>query len=654
MNIRLKATVIILLVIGITGGSAIHISSELSRNALEDQISDHLITTAQSRADHIETFLNSRKLGAEAYAIQVGSYNDYYNEHGKLPGGLDFILDTGRDATFNDEQILIIGQDGELDFGVGRYGFMMGLDETEGEEIDLSGWEVFLEASDKTCVMDTRLEELTQDTVLAVAAPYYTGEEMAGVFVMLGAEAELARIASDLTGMGDTGEVYVVNKDGYMITPSRIYEGDYQDIKVDLKGKEIDPAAPMDVFLYKNYLGVDVIGVHNQMPETGWTVIAEISTSEAYAPISNLTHTMLYVLGGILVWGILLAFLMSRMIIVPLLKLQKGAETVMQGNLSHRISLTRGDELGKLSAAFDKMTASLQQSREELEGHASKLETRVQERTSQLEAEVVVRRQGEDKLREIMSELRRSNEDLEQFAYVASHDLQEPLRMVTSYMQLLERRYKGILDSDADEFINYAVDGATRMRNMITALLDYSRVGTHGKPFEKVEGEVVFDQALSNLEVTIVENEAIITHDPLPAVLGDHIQLVQLFQNLIGNAIKFHGEDRPCVHINATQQRFEGDWMVSVSDNGVGIDPEYADRVFEIFHRLHTKEEYPGTGIGLSVCRKIVERHGGRIWMESDSGKGSTFYFTIPMREDVDDNVSTGGWENDQYLAGRR
>ncbi len=227
-------------------------------------------------------------------------------------------------------------------------------------------------------------------------------------------------------------------------------------------------------------------------------------------------------------------------------------------------------------------------------------------------------------------ELARSNEELQQFAYVASHDLQEPLRMVTSYLQLLERRYRDQLDSDADEFIGFAVDGANRMKRLINDLLTYSRVGTHGQPFETVDCNAVLAYVAAVFKPSADDSDADITWDNLPAVHADESQLTQLFQNLIGNAIKFRGDEKPRIHISA--ERRQADWLFAVRDNGIGIDPEYFDRIFVIFQRLHTKAHSPGTGIGLAVCKKIVERHGGRIWVESRGGHGSTFYFTLPIR----------------------
>jgi len=225
-------------------------------------------------------------------------------------------------------------------------------------------------------------------------------------------------------------------------------------------------------------------------------------------------------------------------------------------------------------------------------------------------------------------ELSRSNKELEQFAYVASHDLQEPLRMVASYTQLIAQRYRGKLDADADDFINYAVDGATRMQAIINDLLTLSRVSTRNTSFSRVDAKLALDKALANLRLVIGETGATIICDSLPALNADGSQLTQLFQNLVGNAIKFRGSNSPRVEIGAEQQ--DGEWVFHVRDSGIGIAPEYFERIFLMFQRLHTKKEYPGTGIGLTICKKIVERHGGRIWIESEPGKGTTFYFTIP------------------------
>ncbi len=256
--------------------------------------------------------------------------------------------------------------------------------------------------------------------------------------------------------------------------------------------------------------------------------------------------------------------------------------------------------------------------------------------------DVTARKLAEEALGKAAAELTRSNKELEQFAYVASHDLQEPLRMVTSYTQLIARRYKDKLDEDAKEYMRFAVDGAMRMQKLIQGLLEYSRVGTRGKPFEEVNCNEVLDDALANLKLSIEESGAAVTRDTLPNLIGDPVQLTQLIQNMIGNALKFRGTAAPEIHLGAKRQVREDaaalaapphEWIFSVRDNGIGIEPQYFERIFVIFQRLHTQEQYAGTGIGLAICKKIVERHGGRIWLESMPGKGTTFFFAFPAME---------------------
>jgi light-regulated signal transduction histidine kinase (bacteriophytochrome) len=245
--------------------------------------------------------------------------------------------------------------------------------------------------------------------------------------------------------------------------------------------------------------------------------------------------------------------------------------------------------------------------------------------------DITVRKGSEAQLVKKVEELKRSNEELEHFANIASHDLQEPLRMVASYTQLLSRRYKGRLDSDADDYIAFAVDGASRMQRLIQDLLAYSRVGTKGQELLPTSSEDALSQSLRNLRGAIEERSASVTHDPLPMVLADETQLVQLFQNLIGNAIKYKESGQPHVHISAVKNHTM--WKFAVKDDGLGIDPQYFERIFGMFQRLHKREEYAGTGIGLAICKKIIERHGGTITVQSKLGEGSTFTFNLSDSE---------------------
>jgi PAS domain S-box-containing protein len=248
--------------------------------------------------------------------------------------------------------------------------------------------------------------------------------------------------------------------------------------------------------------------------------------------------------------------------------------------------------------------------------------------------DITERKKAEEILKLKLEELARSNAELEQFAYVASHDLQEPLRIITSYLQLLQRKYEGKLDEKADKYIFFTIEGAARMKDLINDLLDFSRITTRAKEPQPTNCEVLLNRVLLDLELFIKENKATVLHDPLPEVIADNTQLSQIFQNLIINGIKFNREEAPKIQISAKKVSAENkteEWLFSVQDNGIGIDPKYSERIFEVFKRLHRREEYPGTGIGLSICRKIVERHRGRIWVESEPGKGSTFYFALPV-----------------------
>ncbi len=244
--------------------------------------------------------------------------------------------------------------------------------------------------------------------------------------------------------------------------------------------------------------------------------------------------------------------------------------------------------------------------------------------------DVTERKSIDEELKHTLVELERSNADLEQFAYIASHDLQEPLRVVGNYVELLQRRYKGKLDEDADDFINYTVDSTERMFHLIDDLLAYSQVSTRAKPFETIDCALIIEQAIKNLRSSIEESAAKVTYDEFPTIKGDDSQLLQVFQNLVSNAIKFRKDKAPCIHVSVELK--ENVWEFAVKDNGIGIKPEHMDRIFVMFKRLYSQEQYPGTGVGLAICKKIVERHGGRIWVESEPAEGSIFRFTIPKK----------------------
>lgn len=338
---------------------------------------------------------------------------------------------------------------------------------------------------------------------------------------------------------------------------------------------------------------------------SGAFVAFGVPASTAYAGIDRTLYRNLALLAVVTLLALIAAWLGGDWFVLRGVRALVGAaHRVAGGDLRARTGLAHhAGEVGQLAGAFDEMAGALEQR----------------------EAE---RNRAEEQLKRSIEDLARSNAELEQYAYAASHDLQEPLRMVASFTKLLEIRYQGKLDAEADEYIAFAAEGASRMHMMIQELLTYSRVGSRGKEPAPVEMETVLERALAGLTPAVTAAGAAVTHDRLPAVQGDDEQLYLLFRNLIDNALKFRGEKPPRIHISAREDG--GGWLFLIRDDGIGIDAQYADRAFVLFQRLQARERYPGTGAGLALCKKIVERHGGRIWVESAIGAGATFYFTLP------------------------
>ena len=457
---------------------------------------------------------------------------------------------------------------------------------------------------DKSYFSDLHLDAHNPYLIIATAAP-----NQSVIAARLSISA-LWQVVGDIR-FGENGSAYVVNHRGEVIAHTNQSQSK-QLPNIAGRPELVGALTTPDLWYgeYVNFDGEHVVGVAAAVPGVNWVVITELPDSEAFA----YSRRAYYWLGsGMLAFVILVMWAsaewLEAWILTPIDRLRDGAEHIGRGGLTHRIEVIHQDEIGQVAVAFNQMAKELQ------DLYAS-LEQKIADRTLQLEQQT--------------TELARSNAELAQFAYIASHDLQEPLRMVSSYLQLLERRYKGQLDADADEFIDFAVDGATRMQQLIRDLLAYSRVGTRSQPFTIVDLNQICAQVLDDLQVAIQERGATIQVEPLPLLMADATQLGQLLQNLLGNALKFCQTHPPLITLCATLDAATQEWRFAVKDNGIGIEALYFERIFLIFQRLHTRAEYPGTGIGLAICKKIVERHNGRIWVESQPDQGTTFFFTLP------------------------
>jgi signal transduction histidine kinase len=467
-------------------------------------------------------------------------------------------------------------------------------------------------------VSDVLIGRVIAEPIIILAAPVVNGQNQVEAVVFASIRMSTIDAIMELFQWKNTGKTYLVNREGLAVTVPRDAKEQTDFVRMGTKlDSEIIRSALQDKVppvSYKDYRNVDVYGAYGWTHSGRWMVIGEIDRSEALE--NYYQHALLMGLGLVFILIVSTVWMMRlyRMIITPIHYLSSGARVIQKGLYGEQINLNHlakaPQELKELCETFNQMSATVKENID-----------------SELKAQAQLRQTAKD--------LERSNGDLQQFAYIASHDLQEPLRMITSYLQLLERRYHAQLDGDAQEFIAYAVDGARRMQTLIHDLLAYSRVETKRKPLAYVDLNQMMEQVLQHLQPAIADRQAQIVYERLPHMVADPSQMLQLFQNLIGNGIKFNREDCPAVHISA--QRLEREWLFTVSDNGIGISPEHSERIFVIFQRLHTRKEYEGSGIGLSICKKIVERHGGRIWLESKAGEGTRFFFTIPDLEGTAD-----------------
>ena len=648
-----------------------YVTYRVAGTALRQDVLNGLLAVTQSRARSIEAYALERRRDVAVLsqdpviARAIQSYADASQKRGidsaeyrEVDREFRPFLTYYQEAGYWD--ILLISAVGDVVFSVAKE-VDLGTNLLRGPYLDSELAKAFDRANTllETELSDFRHYAPSGRPAAFVAAPVLRHGSVVGVVALQMSTGEIYEHARDYTGLGATGETILANRrEGQVVFVTPIRHDPNAAFKRtiqmgSLAGRPIQEAlqARKGHGLSVDYRGKRVLAAWQYLPSFRWGMVVKMDVEEAYAPITRLRGSwlMLGLLASILV--VALAWLLARSIAVPLVRLTDMAGRIADGDLAARSDVRSADEVGQLSDAFNRMAVDLKRSTDELAQHRDRLAELVEERTAelrsankQLELEIAVRKSAEESLEHTLEALKLSHTELEQFAYIGSHDLQEPLRMVTSYVQLLERRYKDQLDADANDFIGFAVEGATRMQRMIHDMLDFLAVTSHGKPFERTDSQAAFDEAMKGIQAKVEESGATVTHDPLPPVMADGEQFRQLFQHLIGNAIKYRGEASLRVHVSVREaSSAESQALVEnpkppmvqfgVRDNGIGMHQRYADLIFKLFQRLHTRDQYSGTGIGLSLSKRIVDRHGGRIWVESELGKGSTFFFTIPAAE---------------------
>jgi signal transduction histidine kinase len=632
MSIRSKLTILFLSIAAIPLLLVSALTYNNFKNSLEANRFAQLVDLSIFRADRIESYFAGLK---SDIAISQGFYNIKKNlplltrlagkpDDPKAVSAREMLADqlVQMQSVSAMTDIMLVSPAGKVTYANRHEHFSK--DFSRGSDVEREAFEkgstgIYFSEIYPDTVEDRRFEML-----VTAPATDFDGR-FAGVIAFEVDMTPVYKLVQDVTGLGNTGEVLLGRKVGThveFLNPLR------HDPKAALRRKATvgdETSFPIQQAVLGrtgsgvaiDYRGQQVIAAWRYIPSMQWGLVAKIDTREAFADVVNLRNLVWIILAIVFALSAVIAFSIAQSISVPIKNLTKGAEIIGSGNLDYRVGTNMKDEIGQLSRSFDKMT------------HDVKAITASRD---ELNREMAERKRAEESLRHTAEDLERSNKDLEQFAYVASHDLQEPLRAVAGFVGLLKKQYRSVLNDEAAEYIDLSVEGAERMQTLIHDLLTFSRVGTKGGAFVRMNMKDAFDGAMKNLQVAISESDALVTlGNEMPAVTADPTQMTQLLQNLIANAIKFHGQRRPEIVVGA--ERKNDYWVMSVRDNGIGIEPQYYDRIFLIFQRLHTRSQFKGTGIGLAVCKKIVERHGGTIWVESKPGEGSTFYFTIPDRE---------------------
>ena len=597
-----------------------------AKKNLEDRIYAHLRTTAQSRANHIETYFKEHKQTVELLAQGV-----IFKE----------LLSTSKEAPEYKQKLERVNKKINNVIKVHKEIFKVCLLDKNGIvvastnkaclESNRYSEKTFLRTKEASYIGSIHICELSGRPAQDIAAPILFNGESPGVIIADIEVKQLFAITLDRTGLGETGEIYLVNKEGYMISPSRFIKDTFLKQKVDTEntrkyfedikkyGRKPHDHKPL---ILTDYRGVKVLGLHNHIHDLQWCLCAEINEKEALAPLAKIKILFVIIMTFVPIAAWLIGTFVSRLISRPIHKLHEGTEVIGEGNLDYKVGTDAKDEIGQLSRAFDKMTNNLKRSTTSIDN---------------LNKEITERKKAELKQDELIKKVDNINKELKEFASIASHDLKAPLRGIKTLANWILADCADKLGDQANEQMNLLLERVERMYNLIEGTLQYSRAG-------RAEGKRV-QINLSNFIPEIInmvvppQNITVTIENELPVIECEETHVMQLFQNLLSNAIKYMDKPQGWIKIGCVEQ--DGFWKFSIADNGPGIEEKHFEKIFKIFQALPTSHDFQGTGVGLTVAKKIIELYDGKIWVESNLGEGSTFFFTLP-KSGVPREVSIG------------
>ena len=646
MRIQTRFCIIFIAVILVTGVVTISVTRFFSKNILERQIHNHLTTTAESRAQDVETvlLLNTERVNAMRTSFIIKNLLTANTKDSDYPAKLEDAnarLDSMMKSGHNIFKISILDRNGMVVSSTDE-GFI---------GTDKSTEHVFLLGRKGFYIRDAGICETSKKPSISMTAPITEGNELLGVMSVGLTMDEVYDITTDRTGLGETGGIYLINKEGYMITPSRFRDDTFLKQKVDtVNARHCLTREPKAVMVYDDFRGVKVLGTNAFIKEMNWCLIVEMSEEEALAPVNELTKLLLSILAFLSVASIIVSIRLSQVITKPILELHKGTEEIMKGNLDYTVGTKARNEIGELSRAFDKMNANLKESRVKLEEYNKTLEKRVSERTEELNKRVKELRDAraaalnllEDmnemnkKLEESYQRLRESDKVKDEFMNIAAHELKTPLVPIIGYVNMLKDGSLGEVTEEERNSLEIISRNVERLKKLIDDILDISKLESGAMKFEMRDTQIteVIKNSVQDMQSYVRGRGLTLKtriQPDLPPIQGDKNRMMQVLTDLIDNAIKF--TEKGGIVIEAKRER--DNIQVTVKDTGIGISRENIDKLFIKFYQIDSSlsRKYGGTGLGLAICKKIVEAHGGEIWVESGPGKGSIFHFTLPIKK---------------------